>query len=89
LFRIRANVSAEPTVIPRAVDIIRGGMETAVQQAMHKGYAQGVLDEIQKAAVDISSAVLRSGGPKVTEMRSGIANAQKDVAASLERLGIR
>ena len=89
IFRITSHVSAEPTVIPRAVDIIRGGMETAVQNAMHKGYVQGVLDGIHNAARGVPGLKLRGGAPGLAERRSGVGNAQKEVTASLERLGIR
>jgi hypothetical protein len=89
LFRMTSNVAAEPTVIPRALDIIRGGMETAVQKAMHKGYAQGVLDGIQKAAGEVSPQSVLSGIRTAAEKGYGTIEPHSGVSESLRRLGIR
>lgn len=71
LFHGSSYVSAAPTVIPRALDIIRDGMGTAVEQAMAQGYAQTVVEK----AVEESAR------------RSRISQEDYGVSDSLERLG--
>lgn len=71
LFAGSSYVSAAPTVIPRAVDIIRDGMGTAMKQATAKGYAQTIVE----ATFEEPSK------------RSGTVLANQEVSASLRRLG--
>jgi hypothetical protein len=71
LFRGSSYASAAPTVIPRALDIIRDGMGTAVEQAMAQGYAQTVVENAVKDST----------------RRSRIARGDYGVSDSLERLG--
>jgi hypothetical protein len=71
MFKGKVHVVAMPTVIPRAVDIIREGMDTAVQKAVSEGY-------IQKAIAEhfIDKRVL-----------TGTSAAHAAVTASLKRMG--
>lgn len=89
LFRKNSHVSAEPTVIPRAVDIIRGGMKTAVQQAMERGYVQGAGDALGILAVvtEFQGQIERIEAS--ADRPSGIRTALNDVSDSLRRLGVR
>jgi hypothetical protein len=92
LFNVTANMSAAPSVIPRAVDIIRNGMGTAMEQAVAKGYAQGMRDGMGAA---IQQALAKGHAEGVVEMtfeksskRSGAAKAIQEVSDSLRRLGV-
>lgn len=71
LFKGSSSISAEPTVIPRAIDIIRGGMSNAMKQATDMGYAASV---VSKTFAKPST-------------RSGTAQADQAVSNSLQRLG--
>lgn len=71
LFHGSSYVSAAPTVIPRALDIIRDGMGTAVEQAMAQGYAQTAVEKTVGQSSD----------------RSRISLENYEVSHSLERLG--
>lgn len=71
LFHGSADVSATPNVIPRALDIIRGGMDTAVERARAQGYHQTVTEK----AVEESSK------------RPRIVFEEYEATDSLERLG--
>lgn len=71
LFAGSSYVSAAPTVIPRAVDIIRNGMGAAVQKATDKGYAQSVV----------------TGMYEKPSTRSGTDQANREVSDSLRRMG--
>lgn len=71
MFKGKVHVVALPTVIPRAVDIIREGMDTAVQKAVSKGYTQKAIAEhfIDK------------------RVPTGTGAAHAEVTASLKRMG--
>lgn len=71
LFKSSSYVSAAPTVIPRAVDIIRSGMGVAVQKATDKGYAQSVV----------------AGTYENPSARSGTDQPNREVSDSLRRMG--
>jgi len=71
LFKGSSYLSAAPTVIPRAVDIIRYGMSTAVKDATAMGYAQSVV----------------TGTYEKPSTRSGTDQADREVSDSLRRMG--
>lgn len=71
MFKSKLHVVALPTVIPRAVDIIRDGMDTALEKAVSKGYAQRIATE--------------EFHDKRVKAATGAAHAE--VTASLKRLG--
>jgi hypothetical protein len=88
LFRTNSHVSAEPTVIPRAVDIIRGGMKTAVQQAMERGYVQGARVSLKALAVEAAYRGQIESIEASAERPSAIRIARNEVSDSLRRLGV-
>ena len=71
MFKGKLHVVAMPTVIPRAVDIIREGMDTAMHKAVSKGYSQKAIAEhfIDK------------------RVSTGTSAAHAEVTASLKRMG--
>lgn len=71
MFKGKVHVVAAPTVIPRAVDIIRDGMDKAVQNAVSKGYR----------SVSVGKRIV--GKP----IRTGAVEAPNELTASLKRLG--
>lgn len=73
LFHGSSYVSTAPTAIPRALDIIRGDMGTAVKQAMAQGYAQTVVEKAVKEST----------------RHSRISHQDYGVSHSLERLGFK
>jgi len=78
LFNGSSYVSATPTVIPRALDIIRNGMGTALERAIAEGYAQGF-------AEGLGQSVLEMAFEKPKHL--GTTQASQDILASLRRLG--
>lgn len=71
LFIGSSSVRAEPTVIPRAIDIIRDGMGKAMQQATKMGYAASVVSKtFQKPSA-----------------HSGTEQMNREVSDSLRRMG--
>lgn len=90
LFRITAHVMANPSVVPHAVDIVRGGVEQAI--ARNNVTVEGIETAVQELIgqqvslarqVRAPGAGLEGFGEKV---RSGIGEAQSKIAASLARL---
>lgn len=71
LFNGSLDVSAAPTVIPRALDIIRVGMGTAVEQAMAKGYAQTMVEQAVEESVRRSQISLEDYGVSDSLQRLG------------------
>ncbi|UVW30724.1 hypothetical protein [Massilia sp. H6] len=50
MFKGKVHVIAVPTIIPRAVDIIRDGMPKALERAFEQVYVQFVVGDTQNAA---------------------------------------
>lgn len=78
MFKGNVHVVAIPTVIPRAVDIIRHGMPVALERALAKGYVQVVVEDTQK----VSQANVNRGSATKWAARK-----IDDTAESLKRMG--
>lgn len=71
MFKGKVHVVALPTVIPRAVDIIREGMDNALEKAVSRGYPKRIATE------DFQDK----------RVKTGTSAAHAEVTASLKRLG--
>lgn len=79
MFKGKLHVIAVPTVIPRAVDIIREGMPKAVERALEKGYVQVVVGDAQNAA---QSNIRNSAA-----VQTWVAKKLDETSESLKRMG--
>lgn len=90
LFKIRSHATATGTLIPQAVDIVRSGVEQAV--ARNNAAAQEIQTSVQRMidSQDSAARQVRAHGNQLNavqrDVRSGIQDAEREIAASLARL---